>query len=180
MESSERGLEELDQGALLKKLLEAVTGSGEVQTTISDNVAQLLAAAISQVIQSQQEASDEGGQNEQQSQTGSNIQSQFLTPADNVENIVEVSGCSNDARSLGVKFPAEVRRKIISMRKEGLKCKDIAKDLGASVSGVQKVWERFLATGTIRDRRPSTYAGRPRKCSVLKSNEVMIIIIIKF
>ena len=32
------------------------------------------------------------------------------------------------------------------MRKEGRKYKAIAKELGVSVSGVQKVWERFLAT----------------------------------
>ena len=44
-----------------------------------------------------------------------------------------------------------------------LRYRDIAKELGASVSGVQKVWERFLSTGTIGDRKPSLPVGRPRK-----------------
>ena len=66
-------------------------------------------------------------------------------------------------RPICVKFPIEVRKKIISMRKKGMKSKDIAKEMKISVSGVQKVWERFLATGMIQDRKPSTYAGRPKK-----------------
>lgn len=41
--------------------------------------------------------------------------------------------------------------------------RDIARELGASVSGVQKVWERFLSTGTIGDKKPSPTIGRPRK-----------------
>ena len=66
-------------------------------------------------------------------------------------------------RPLCIKFPIELRKQIISMRKEGKLSKDIAKLLKVSVSGVQKVWERFLATGMAHDRKPSTYAGRPRK-----------------
>ena len=62
-----------------------------------------------------------------------------------------------------VKLPIETRKRIIAMRKEGKKCKDIAKELKVSMSGAQKVWERFLATGKVHDRKPSEYAGRPRK-----------------
>ncbi len=159
---------EIDQNTLIRKLLEAINGSGELQSNIPENVAQLLTAALSQVVQSPQDGDHHIITVQEDSQ--------YLTPADNVERTVEVSGYSiaDFQRPLGVKFPAEVRRRIVSMRKEGLKCKDIAKDLGASVSGVQKVWERFLATGTIRDRKPSSYAGRPKKYNndVIKSEEV--------
>lgn len=62
-----------------------------------------------------------------------------------------------------MKFPVELRKRIIAMRKEGKKSVEVAKELHVSVSGAQKVWERFLATGTVHDRKPSTYAGRPRK-----------------
>ena len=148
-----------DQTLLIKKLLETVTASsGELQSSVPENIAQFLTTALSQVIQTTQD-------DDTAATTSDEIQRQYLTPADNVESIVEVAGYSIDQRPIGVKFPAEVRKKIVSMRKEGLKCRDIAKELGASVSGVQKVWERFLATGTIRDRKPSTYAGRPRKYS---------------
>ena len=158
-----------EQNILIKKLLETVNvSSTELQSTVPENIAQFLTAALSQVIQSSQD--DEGG--EAETTAISDVQRQYLTPADNVESVVEVSGYSIDQRPIGVKFPSEVRKKIIAMRKEGLKCKDIAKDLGASVSGVQKVWERFLATGTIRDRKPSTYAGRPRKYSTDKPDDV--------
>ena len=82
--------------------------------------------------------------------------------ATNVVSTVEVP-MSEKPRPLCIKFPIELRKQIISMRKEGKLSKDIAKELKVSVSGVQKVWERFLATGMAHDRRPSTYAGRPRK-----------------
>ena len=81
----------------------------------------------------------------------------------NVVSTVEVPTTSEKPRPLCVKFPLELRKRIISMRKEGKLSKDIAKELKVSVSGVQKVWERFLATGMAHDRKPSTYAGRPRK-----------------
>ena len=153
---------EMDQTTLVKKLLDAINASGEFQSNIPDNVAQLLTAALSQVVQSPQDEDNTSA--DDQLIVDNDTNRQYLTPADNVERTVEVAGYSiTDQRPLGVKFPAEVRRRIVSMRKEGLKCKDIAKDLGASVSGVQKVWERFLATGTIRDRKPSSYAGRPKK-----------------
>lgn len=80
----------------------------------------------------------------------------------NVDVTVEVP-TSEKPRPLCIKFPIELRKRIISMRKEGKLSKDIAKELKVSVSGVQKVWERFLATGMAHDRKPSTYAGRPRK-----------------
>ena len=80
-----------------------------------------------------------------------------------VVSTVEIAAASEKPRPLCVKFPLELRRRIISTRKSGKLCKDIAKELKVSVSGVQKVWERFLATGMAHDRKPSTYAGRPRK-----------------
>lgn len=80
----------------------------------------------------------------------------------NVDATVEVP-TSEKPRPLCIKFPIELRKRIIFMRKEGKLSKDIAKELKVSVSGVQKVWERFLATGMAHDRKPSTYAGRPRK-----------------
>ena len=83
-------------------------------------------------------------------------------PDANVDATVEVP-TSEKPRPLCIKFPIELRKRIISMRKEGKLSKDIAKELKVSVSGVQKVWERFLATGMAHDRKPSTYAGRPRK-----------------
>jgi hypothetical protein len=84
-----------------------------------------------------------------------------ITDAD-VVSTVEVPA-NGKPRPLCVKFPIELRKQIISMRKSGKLSKDIAKELKVSVSGVQKVWERFLATGMAHDRKPSSYAGRPRK-----------------
>ena len=80
-----------------------------------------------------------------------------------VVSTVEVPTTTEKPRPLCIKFPIELRKRIIAMRKEGKLSKDIAKELKVSVSGVQKVWERFLATGMVHDRKPSTYAGRPRK-----------------
>lgn len=90
---------------------------------------------------------------------------QFYTvTADDSPSTSTVEVHSSDRpKPICVKFPTEVRKAIITMRKEGKKSKDIAKELKVSVSGVQKVWERFLATGMIHDRKPSSYAGRPRK-----------------
>ena len=85
-----------------------------------------------------------------------------ITDAD-VVSTVEVPANGTKPRPLCVKFPIELRKRIISMRKSGRLSKDIAKELKVSVSGVQKVWERFLATGMAHDRKPSSYAGRPRK-----------------
>lgn len=79
-----------------------------------------------------------------------------------IENTIEVP-TSVKRKPLCVKFPVELRKRIIAMRKDGKKCVEVSKELHVSVSGAQKVWERFLATGTVHDRKPSTYAGRPRK-----------------
>lgn len=96
----------------------------------------------------------------------------------NVATTVEVPS-SSEKRPLCVKFPLELRRRIIAMRKSGKHCKDIAKELKVSVSGVQKVWERFLSTGMAHDRKPSSYAGRPRKSTYSQVNiELLYVCII--
>ena len=202
--------------AILRSLLELAgeegaqlaggSGSGGVN---SENVAQLLAAAIAQVGQSilagsgqgTQAARGEGGVGGETA-TSSALQTLSSSPSENlpvnplttdltasgdgavfdlreayesvpqastlaitdadVVSTVEVSA-NGRPRPLCVKFPIELRKQIISMRKSGKLSKDIAKELKVSVSGVQKVWERFLATGMAHDRKPSSYAGRPRK-----------------
>lgn len=157
---------------------------------ISESMAQLIAAALTQVSQSLLSPQNGHGQGNGDSAAGGQNSSSgerhsIINPeetaitaldmgtsaADNVETVVEISSSSR-RKPICVKFPTEMRKKIIDMRKDGRKYKDIAKELGVSVSGVQKVWERFLATGMIHDRKPSTYAGRPRKFSVYKAEEV--------
>ena len=166
---------------------------------ISESVAQLIAAALNQVSQSivltaqagdqQKEQMENLEQNGVSKQGGGpddsttpqvtelaqqvEVQTVPCSVADNVESIVEIASSSR-RKPICVKFPTELRKRIIDLRKEGRKYKDIAKDLGVSVSGVQKVWERFLATGMIHDRKPSTYAGRPRKFSLYSSEEVCV------
>ncbi|XP_019862436.1 PREDICTED: uncharacterized protein LOC109591071 [Amphimedon queenslandica] len=152
---------ELDDEQLLRKLLETIArGKGDSSSSsegIQESVAQLLAAALNQVSQ----------------ETGSgDILASNEVEINNVDNTVEVPSSSAPTggiataerqKNLGIKFSPEIRRTIVNYRKGGKRYRDIAKELGASVSGVQKVWERFLSTGTIGDRKPSLPVGRPRK-----------------
>ena len=205
---------ETDNNALLRNLLESLTSEENAQFAgaNSENVAQLLAAAIAQVghsilvgqgnqaiaavvsggpeggvavenaaIDSGAVATSTGSSSNDnfpvnpQADTGSEAvfdmreayesvptASALAAQDSNVISTVEIP-TSEKARPLCIKFPLELRKQIISMRKEGKLSRDIAKELKVSVSGVQKVWERFLATGMAHDRKPSTYAGRPRK-----------------
>lgn len=142
--------EEAEDENILKRLIESIASSRasndgstsqEHSDSVTENVAQLLAAALSQ-------ASDTGDE---------------YNPIDNVDNTIEVPSSIDRHKNLGIKFSPDIRRKIINYRKGGKRYRDIAKELGASVSGVQKVWERFLSTGTIGDKKPLVSAGRPRK-----------------
>lgn len=198
---------ETDNNAILRNLLESLASEENAQLagSNSDNVAQLLAAAIAQVghsilvgqanqavaavVSSESEcrppveridsvapgSSSNLPVNPQTANTSdaavfdirdayeSVPQASTLAVQDaNVVSTVEVP-TTEKPRPLCIKFPIELRKQIISMRKQGKLSKDIAKELKVSVSGVQKVWERFLATGMAHDRKPSTYAGRPRK-----------------
>ena len=175
---------ELDQNVALRNLLniqENENGSSDSQ----DAVSQLLAAAMVQFGSTSVEvtATSAGhpqssgmnseplssqdvlhlGFNPQMAATCTMVGSDVRAfPDINLEKTVEVP-TSVKKKPICVKLPIEVRKKIIGMRKDGKKCADVAKELHVSVSGAQKVWERFLATGMVHDRRPSTYAGRPRK-----------------
>lgn len=168
---------EIDQNAMLRGLLETVATSGEISR--SDNVAQLLAAALAashSILNAQstqlsanqlpandgEPSGDNFAINPQGVTVGQGEYSQITLEESNVSATVEVP-TSERPKPICMKFPIELRKQIIAMRKEGKKYKDIAKELKVSVSGVQKVWERFLATGSVHDRKPSTYAGRPRK-----------------
>ena len=217
---------EASNGAILRSLLELAAGGEEgAQQQLAasaglstENVAQLLAAAIAQVGQSilssqqpqvvagdeavcDKKAEGEGGVAPTPPSTttaGCDIltinplmaaappavfdlreayesvpQASTLTDVEtaDVATTVEVPAAAGERRPLCVKFPIELRKRIISMRKSGKLCKDIAKELKVSVSGVQKVWERFLATGMAHDRKPSTYAGRPRKTTFSQVRE---------
>ena len=178
-----------DQAAMLRGILESVA-TGELARSggSAESVAQLLAAAIAQVGQSiltaqgapngEPSTNETAGQvdietaNEEEAnfsfnpQDSSSVQLQELESGEledaGIVSTVEIP-TSQKPKPICVKFPIELRKQIIAMRKEGKKCKDIAKELKISVSGAQKVWERFLATGTAHDRKPSSYAGRPRK-----------------
>ena len=191
---------ETDQATVLNSLrglIETVNAGGvgtqedqqqQAPAVISESVAQLIAAALNQVSQTILSAQGSGDQQDggasQQLSTDNEagailtaqdtdlaqVEIQTASGAENVESIIEIAS-SGRRKPICVKFPTEMRKKIIDMRKEGQKYKAIAKELGVSVSGVQKVWERFLATGLIHDRKPSTYAGRPRKFSLYSSNE---------
>ena len=140
--------EDTDDEKILKKLLESIasgrSGSEEGSVNVTENVAQLLAAALNQV------GGDEGDE---------------YNTIDNVDNTVEVPLTIDRQKNLGIKFSPDIRRKIVNYRKGGKRYRDIAKELGASVSGVQKVWERFLSTGTIGDKKPTSSLGRPKKGS---------------
>ncbi|KAL5457546.1 hypothetical protein EMCRGX_G034816 [Ephydatia muelleri] len=169
---------EVDQATLLRGILESVA-NGELSRTgtTADSVAQLLAAAIAQVGQSLLNAQNAHGS--AQTATSESIQEVTINPQEpyfddecdinldpqedsNIGTTVEVLSSAR-SKPICIKFPIELRKQIIAMRKDGKKCKQIAKELKVSVSGVQKVWERFLATGMVHDRKPSAYAGRPRK-----------------
>ena len=133
-----------------------------------DSVAQLLAAAVAQF------GSDAESSNIDHTHlsTAGNLSHdvQVLSEVSEAYDVVETDASTelpstSKCKRMRIKIPVEIRKKIISMRKEGKMCVEISKELPVSVSGAQKVWERFLSTGTVHDRRPSTYAGRPRKYS---------------
>ena len=149
MATSQEEPEEVEDEHLLRKFLESIAEKSE-HSGITENMAQLLAAALGQV-------SGEGGV------SNDDVTYQEIDPVDNVDNTIEVPSSNEKQKTLGIKFSPDIRRKIINFRKGGKRYRDIAKELGASVSGVQKVWERFLMTGTIDDRKPSVPAGRPKK-----------------
>ena len=181
---------EVDQNAALRNFLESVAGADiQLAGGSADNMAQLLAAVIAQAGQNILSAQSNASQLPESEPTtspsgettagpnGTNFEinpqeSALVVPEDyvtqvpdedaNVSTTVEVP-TSEKPKPICIKFPIELRKQIIGKRKEGMKSKDIAKELGVSVSGVQKVWERFLSTGMVHDRKPSTYAGRPRK-----------------
>lgn len=205
---------ETDNNAILRNLLESLASEENAQLagSNSDNVAQLLAAAIAQVghtilVGQANQAVTAVVSNEQECrapveridpvapgssnnlpvnpQTANASEAAVFDIRDAYESVPQASTLAvQDAnvvstvevpttekpRPLCIKFPIELRKQIISMRKQGKLSKDIAKELKVSVSGVQKVWERFLATGMAHDRKPSTYAGRPRKstCSQVR------------
>ena len=135
----------------------------------SDCVAQLLAAAVAQ-FGNNATAVSSTDLVQLNTEINSSCDEQKLDP-EGVEAEVVVEPTSVEVptivkrKAICMKFPIELRKQIIAMRKEGKKCVEVAKELHVSVSGAQKVWERFLATGTVHDRKPSTYAGRPRKYS---------------
>lgn len=178
---------ELDQNAVLRNLLATIQGNdGGSSGGQTDSVSQLLAAAMAQFGKSSLNVSANTAETEALSnssvdsgppcnQDGLHLEfnpqvaDTFCVGAEErdfheigLENTVEVP-TSIKKKPICVKLPIDVRKKIILMRKEGKKSVDVAKELHVSVSGAQKVWERFLATGNVHDRRPSTYAGRPRK-----------------
>lgn len=171
---------ELDHNTAIRNLLTNIQASGGANSGgTNDCVAQLLAAAVAQfgstsaaftstdvIVQDPQgttdcvEASDDTSLD-----FNPEVASCYEvdeTRNDAIETIVEVP-TTVKRKPVWVKFPVELRKRIIAMRKEGKKYVEVAKELNISVSGAQKVWERFLATGLVHDRKPSTYAGRPRK-----------------
>ena len=181
---------EAEQNALLRGIIASVVAGTGTELTQgvggTDSVAQLIAAAMTQLgqnIVNLQEASERQDESSEGEKTIVAEQEQSLeTPNDDISfnpvvtGFVEESpggGASSQVaekatrrgkqKQICMKLPIETRKRIIAMRKEGRKCKEIAKELGVSVSGAQKVWERFLATGKVHDRKPSEYAGRPRK-----------------
>lgn len=175
---------EAEQNALLRGIIASVVaGSGTELPQAAggtDSVAQLIAAAMTQLghnIISLQENIETQEESEETQNTVSPEQEAIAGPPNDDfsfnPEVAEspVGGApsqveekkSGKLRPICVKLPIETRKRIIAMRKEGKKCKEIAKELKVSVSGAEKVWERFLATGKVHDRKPSEYAGRPRK-----------------
>ena len=183
---------EFEQNALLRCIASVVAGTGtelpQGEAGTEQSVAQLIAAAMTHL--GQNIASLQEGIEFKEIQNTISAGSELAVETDSgdipinpestafeEEVVVEdssVGGVSSQdedkpgkPKPICVKLPIEKRKRIIAMRKEGKKCKDIAKELGVSVSGAQKVWERFLATGKVHDRKPSEYAGRPRKSAPL-------------
>ena len=175
---------EAEQNALLRGIIASVVaGTGSELTQGAggtDSVAQLIAAAMTQLgqnianLQAINQTLDESEENEtvvameQETIGGTPNDDISFNPA--VVEELSVGGAASEkvatskkSKPICVKLPIETRKRIIAMRKEGKKCNDIAKELKVSVSGAEKVWERFLATGKVHDRKPSEYAGRPRK-----------------
>ena len=176
---------EVEQNALLRGIIASVVaGAGtELPQGAGGDVAQLIAAAMTQLgqnIANLQEGSElDESQNtigvESELSAGTHVQGGTDIPfnpevARFEEEDTSVGGASSQdeekpakGKPICVKLSIEKRKRIIAMRKEGKKSKEIAKEVGVSVSGAEKVWERFLATGKVHDRKPSEYAGRPRK-----------------
>ncbi len=167
---------DVDQNAVIRSILESIM-SGEInpRSVPTDNMAQLLAAAIAQAgqnivnvqVSSQAQHSDTF-QTEHSSENESFDVNSLVVNVDSVDQLDEHT--LNKQRMLCVKLPIELRRRIIAMRKDGKRCREIAKELKVSVSGVRKVWERFLATGMVHDRKPNS--GRPRKYTVPSNYEL--------
>lgn len=170
---------EVEQNALLRGIIASVVaGTGtELSQGAGGDVAQLIAAAMTQLGQNIVNLHVGGGLDESQNTMGteselSNVQSEDIQFNPEVAGLEEeqvgVASSQDEekpakAKPICVKLSIEKRKRIIALRKEGKKCKEISKEVGVSVSGAEKVWERFLATGKVHDRRPSEYAGRPRK-----------------
>ena len=173
---------EVEQNALLRGILASVVaGTGtELPQGAGGDVAQLIAAAMTQLGQNIVNLHVGGELNESQNtmgteselSAGTNVQSEDIQFNPEVagleEELVGVASSQDEekpakAKPICVKLSIEKRKRIIALRKEGKKCKEISKEVGVSVSGAEKVWERFLATGKVHDRKPSEYAGRPRK-----------------
>lgn len=178
---------EFDHNVIIRNLLANIqTGDNATSSGSTDCVAQLLAAAAAaqlgsnavttyntDTVDANAQASLNGTEvannREEQNITfnpilTSDIDGGELHDETVVETTIEVP-TTVKRKPLCVKYPVELRKRIIAMRKEGKRCVEVSKELHVSVSGAQKVWERFLATGTVHDRKPSTYAGRPRKYS---------------
>ena len=166
---------DFDHNIVLRNLLANIqTGDKAGSSGTTDCMAQLLAAAVAQFGNSSVAVSDSPeeprisavsvNEAEISSEQNLNFNPEDTTAyGDDGVNVIDVPAAKR--KPLCVKFPVELRKRIIAMRKEGKKCVEVAKELHVSVSGAQKVWERFLATGTVHDRKPNTYAGRPRKYS---------------
>ena len=189
---------DLDHNMVIRNILANLQPDGGNSGGTSDCVAQLLAAAVAHIGNNAMTVST--ADNDSLDVPNSTIDSEDAGNQDHtnfefnpqeacdydeesgVETTVEVP-VNIKRKPICIKFPIELRKRIIAMRKEGKKCVEVAKELHISVSGAQKVWERFLATGMVHDRKPSTYAGRPRKyiqqvCKVTSAqdNELLWII----
>lgn len=164
--ASEEG--ELDHNMVIRNLLVNIQGGEGTSGGTNDCVAQLIAAAVAQFGNSPPADSNMTADNQNSEETrGHNLEldpkaaNEYASNETEVECTIEIPTVKR--RPVCAKFPIELRKRIIALRKEGKKCTEVAKELHISVSGAQKVWERFLATGNVHDRKPSTYAGRPRK-----------------
>ncbi len=170
---------EMEQNALLRGIIASVVaGTGtELPQGAGGDVAQLIAAAMTQLGQNIVNLQLEENQitiaeTELSAETSVHSEDIPFNPevAKYEEEDTLMGGASSQneekpakAKPICVKLSIEKRKRIITRRKEGKKCKEISKEVGVSVSGAEKVWERFLATGKVHDRKPSEYAGRPRK-----------------